>query len=199
MVVAHHTRFTRFLITPMLFVWIAAAAEIGAWTRAAGRVAGALAAGAVTIYGAAAAHAVLAEDRFRQAAFENYTDSPALTAALDGVRAEAGATGPIAVLGRSDQVSPGLMRLRLGPPSGGRFFPVEVLRNADVPALLDAPFALLLAPGAPARTSPEISSDYPRDAARLQPLIESGRFLLVRRYPVDDPSVQLELYRAPPR
>jgi hypothetical protein len=109
-----------------------------------------------------------------------------------------GPTGRVAVLGRADHLSPGLMTLRLGPPSGAAHFPLEILRNADAERLDDATHALLFAPGPTSQASGEVAAGYQQHLDRLVPRIHADEFTLVREFTVSDPAeVVLQLFARP--
>jgi len=195
MVLAHQTRFARFLAFPILLVWLTSASEIGTWVWRRSRLAAAIATPVVMLVALAGARDVVAGESFRRLAFENYLDSPALADALASIRAETGPSDRIAILGRSDALSPGLFTWQLGPPAGEASFPLEILRERDVDLIGDTTHVVLIAPTSTELASPEITVDFPRNVARLQRWLDAGTFELARELPVDDLHVTLRLYR----
>lgn len=201
MVFTHHTRLTRFLALPVSLVCLAGASELGlrVWRR--GPLVAGLAAPALLVYALVTTQAIVRAEPFRRLAFEHYVDSPALDAALASLRDAIGPGERVAVLGRSDALSPGLLAWHLGVPAGERFPPFEIVKEQDV-ALLDRTTSIvLIAPTAADLASPEITRNYARHASRLQPWLDAGTFGLSRELPVDDLHVALRFYRlttAPP-
>ncbi len=195
MVLGHHTRFSRFLALPVALVWLVSASELGTavWRRS--HLLAALAAPVVIGYALVTAHAVVAGEPFRRLAFENYLDSPALDKALASLRAEIGPGDRVAILGRSDALSPALFKWQLGPPAGESSFPLDIVKDVDVALIDTATCVLLIAPASADLSSPEITSEFPRHVARLQPHLDAGTFILARELPVNDLQVTLQFYR----
>jgi len=195
MVLAHHTRFSRFLALPVSLVWLVSASELGTavWRRSA--LLAAFAAPVVIGYALATAQTVVAGEPFRRLAFENYVDSPALHQALATLRADIGPVDRLAILGRSDALSPALFKWQLGPPAGETSFPLDIVRAVDVALIDTATCVLLIAPSHAELSSDEIRGDFPRHVARLQPWLDAGTFILTREIPVSDLQVTLRFYR----
>jgi hypothetical protein len=201
MVIAHHTRFQRFLMLPMLPLWLAAAGEIGSSAARLLRqpVLAGLTAAAIAVYGAASAHEIVRSNVFQRVAFENYLRSEALTAAFQSLRDSVGRDDQVAVQGRSETLSPALFKWQLGPPAGFPKFPVEV--GADDPMRLDAATrVVLIVPTESTLATAEISSRYAAHASMLQERVDRSELVLERELPVHDQHVAFRLYRrvAPP-
>ena len=189
-VALHQTRFTRFLLLPVVLLCLAAAGEIGRWiggsTRR--RLAAGLVAPAVLVAGVLAAYDVTTQPRFRTVAFEHYTDSPALADALDAIRRDLGPGDRLAVAGQSNELSPGLLRWTLGPASGGARLPFE----GDLDR---ATHVLLIAPAGDA-ASAEITEPYPAHRDRVGALVTRGALTPAREWRIDELDVALRLYRS---
>jgi hypothetical protein len=194
MVLAHQTRFARFLAFPILLVWLTSASEIGTWVWRRSALVAAIATPVVMLVALVGARDVVAGEPFRRLAFENYLDSPALADALASIRADTGPSDRIALLGRSDALSPGLFSCSSGLPAG-EAVPLEILRERDVDLIGDTTHVVLIAPTSTELASPEITRDFPRNVARLQRWLDAGTFALARELPVDDLHVTLRLYR----
>jgi hypothetical protein len=197
MIAVHQTRFPRFLMQPVLLFWLASAAEIGSWFR--GR--GVLAAGAAGIVAAASlifavadAPAIVASESFQRIALEHYTDSPALNTAFETIRSGLSPTDRIAVLGRSNELSPGLFDWELGPPSGAPAFPVSIVGGGD-DVIDHATRVVLIVPTSSELTSAEITEAYAGHASALQKRLDRGELALDRDLPVDTLHVTLRVYR----
>jgi hypothetical protein len=191
----HHTRFPRFLLLTVVLLCLAASMEVGRWCAgsAAARLAAGLLAPAVLAAGVAAARHVVTEERFRGVAFEHYTDSQPLRAALESIRGVLNADDRLAIVGQSNELSPGLFAWELGPPSGVACFPFEIGGAARLDLAL-ATRVLLLAPLGPDVAPLDDTSYYlPQRRAVLQ-RVERGEFALSREIPLDDMQVVLRLY-----
>jgi hypothetical protein len=197
----HQTRFPRFLLLTVVLLCLAAASEAGRWfagSRAA-RAAAGLLAPIVLASGVFAAGHVVTDERFRSVAFENYTNSEPLRAALDSIRRELTPDDRLLIVGQNNDLSPALFSWELGPPSGVACFPFPIggVSRLD-PAL--ATRVLLLVPLDP-RISPLDPQNY--NPARLREIlneVDRDDLVLRREFPLPDMQVALRLYeRTSPR
>ena len=195
MVTAHQTRDPRFLLLAMPPLWLVSASEVGTWLWRRSPTGAALAAVVVAIGAVLGAEATVRGARFQRIAFDNYVASPALHAAFATIRDAIGPADRVAVLGRRDAISPGLVRWQLGPPEGETTFPIEILRAGDVDALDHVQLVVLVAPASWPAAPPEIAEEAARDSARVQLHIEEGTLVPVGELPIDDLHVSLRLYR----
>lgn len=199
----HQTRFPRFLLLTVVLLCLVAASEAGHWvaaSRVPRRIA-AMVAAVIVVLGFAAAHRVVGDERFREVAFENYTDSDALRAALDAIRAELGADDRLAIVGQGNELSPALFRWELGPPAGVACFPFEIGGAQGVDLTLATRVLLLMPHGAgPPRL--DLTGFYLAQRETVLQRAERGELALVRDIPLPDMDVALRVYRrvaAPPR
>jgi hypothetical protein len=194
-IAVHQTRFPRFLLLTVVLLCLVAACETGAWfsrTRA-WTIAGAVLAAAVTVAGVAGAQAAVTQDRFREVAFENYTDSAALRSALDSIRGELTADDRLAIVGEGNELSPALFRWELGPPSGVACAPFQIGGAARLdPAL--ATRVLLMDPLHSGTGALDITSYYVAQRRTVLERLDSGDFALDREIRLDDLHVVLRLY-----
>jgi hypothetical protein len=197
----HQTRFPRFLLLTVVLLCLTSAAEAGRWFAGSRRARAAAGLLAVTALASAlvAARRVVAEERFRTIAFENYTHSDPLRAALGSIRGELTGEDRLVVVGQNNVLSPALFAWELGPPSGAACYPFPVggLMRLD-PAL--ATHVLLVAALDPDR-SPLDPPNY--NPARLREIlddVERGGLRLRREFALADLQVSLRLYArtAPP-
>ncbi|MGD9902099.1 MAG: hypothetical protein AB7U83_01420 [Vicinamibacterales bacterium] len=188
MIAAHHTRDPRFLLVSMPIFWVVAACEIGRWA-AAWRPAGvAIVSGGAAVAGLIGAGAALESDAFQRIAVEHYVESPELADAFATVRVSSGREGRIAVLGRRDSVSPGLVRWQLGPAAGQAHAPANVVRVADTPLIDEADTVVIVEP-----------SDVPIEVGvtRVATLVAHGRLGPPTRVAITNLGTTLSLYRRP--
>jgi hypothetical protein len=176
-------------------ICLAGASEIGTWVWRRSPLVAGVAAPALLVYALVSTHAIVGAEPFRRLAFEHYVDSPALGAAFAAIRDAVGPGDRVAVLGRSDALSPGLLAWHLGPPAGERFLTVEIVKEQDIALLDRSTSVVLIAPTAAGLASPEITRDYARHASRLQPWLDAGTVSLSRELPVDVLHVALRFYR----
>lgn len=193
-IVLHQTRFPRFLLLTVVLLCLAAASEIGRWfCRSRGwRTAGSILAIAMLIAGMSAARMVVNEARFRQIAFENYTDNESLRAALDTIRADLAADVRLAIVGQGNELSPALLRWELGPPSGAPCFPFQIggARGED---LALASRVLLMTP-VEAVSALDLTSYYVAQRQAVLDRVGRGELVFRREFQVPDMHVALELY-----
>ena len=191
----HQTRFPRFLLLTVVLLCLAAAGEIGRWCArfGAARAAAVLVAPAVLVMGVLAARRVVTEPRFRSVAFEHYTDSEPLSAALAGIRDELHAGDRLLIVGESNELSPALFRWELGPPSGVSCFPYPVGGSGRLdPAL--ATRVLLLVPLDPGAAPLDASKADPARLRAIHDDVERGGLVLRREFTLPDMRVALRLY-----
>jgi hypothetical protein len=191
----HHTRFPRFLLLTVVLLCLVASSEVGRWFMGSGRgrLAASLLAPLVVAFGVVAARDVVTQARFRTYAFENYTDNQALRAALDSIRAELNAGDRLAIVGQSNELSAGLFRWELGPPSGVPCFPFEV-GGANRGALPLATRVLLLAPLGSDFAPLDVTSYYLNQRSAVLQRVDRGELVFRREVPLPDMKVALRLY-----
>jgi hypothetical protein len=195
----HQTRFPRFLLLPVALLCLGAASEVGRWLAASARarLVAAVVSPAVVALGIAASARLVTEDRFRAIAFEHYTDSALLPAALDAIRAELTARDRLAIVGQSNDLSPALFRWQLGPPSGAPCFPLEVAGAAS-PELAAATRILLVTPIGSESPALETTGGYLAARRVVEEEIARGDLVSRREIPVTDMRVVLRLYDRTP-
>jgi hypothetical protein len=191
----HQTRFPRFLLLTVVLLCLAAASEAGRWCgRSRGwRMAGAVLAVVVLIGGVLTARVVVNEARFRQIAFENYTDDQALRAALDSIRAELTVDDRLAIVGQGNELSPALLRWELGPPSGAACFPFEIGGARGVDLAL-ASKVLLMTPVDAGASALDLTGYYVAQRQAVLDRLNRGDLALRREFRVPDMHVALRLY-----
>jgi hypothetical protein len=191
----HQTRFPRFLLLTVVLLCLAAASEVGRWFRRtrSWRVAGDVLAAGVLMVGVAGATAVVSEARFRQVAFENYTDNEALWAALDSIRADLAASDRLAIVGQGNELSPALLRWELGPPSGAPCVPFEIGGARGVDLAL-ASRVLLMMPLDTGASALDLTSFYLAQRQTVLDRVDRGDLALRREFLLPDMHVALRLY-----
>lgn len=194
-IVLHQTRFPRFLLLTVVLLCLAAAGEVGRWFSAPGlrRVVAGVLAPLVLASGMLAARHVVREERFRGIAFEHYTFSEALRAALNLIRGDLHADDRLLIVGHTDQLSPALFRWELGPPSGVPCFPFLIGGAGRLHPALATRVLLIQRPGSD--FAPIGVANY--DPARLSDVregIDRGDLVLLREMPLPDLQVALRLY-----
>ena len=194
-VAVHQTRFPRFLLPTVVLLCLVASHEAGTWLARVGcrPLAGGALAVMVLVSGLAAARAVVTEERFRIIAFENYTDNPILRAALDSIHGDLSPDVRLVVVGQSNELSPGMFRWELGPPSGAPCFPYEAggVRGIDIRL---ATRVLLLEPSGPGSGRLDVTGFYLAQRSAVLERADRGALMLRREYSLPDMGVALRLY-----
>lgn len=195
LIALHQTRFTRFLLMTMVLMCLAGATEVGRWFARAvrGRRAAGLLAPIVLATGVLMARQVVTGEPFKTIAFEHYTNSPALLAALDSIRAELTSEDRLAVVGQGDRISPALFRWALGPASGAPCFPYELVGAGRID-LAHATRVLLLEPAGTGDSAIEVSEDHQRRQLAIHEQVRAGALIVRREVTVPDLSIVLRLY-----
>lgn len=193
----HHTRFTRFLLLTVVLLCLAAAAELARWFAALSRsrVLAGVVAVLVLVAGVQAARGVVTQERFIVLAFEHYTDSGPLRSALREIRGLLTADDRLVIAGQSNELSPALFRLELGPPSGVACFPYEI-GGEDRLDLASATRLLVVEPmdaGAPA----DLVSAHESRLQEIRTAIGNGSLVPEREVALPDRRLKLMLYRRP--
>jgi hypothetical protein len=191
----HQTRFPRFLLLSVVLLCLAAASEAGRWfaSSSRGRLAGTLVAPLILALGVLGARAVVTQDRFRDVAFENYTDSASLRGALGSIRAELAADDRLAIVGEGNEVSPALLRWELGPPAGLACFPFQI----GGASRLDPSLATRILLMEPVGTGPgplDVTSYYLAQRRTVLERADRGELALRRDIRLDDMHALLRLY-----
>jgi hypothetical protein len=194
-IAVHQTRFPRFLLlTVVLLCWVAAseAGRLFGGYRA-GRILGGVFAPVVLFTGVAAAGTVVTQERFRDFAFENYTDNEALRTALDAIRADLTADDRLAIVGQGNEVSPALLRWQLGPPSGAPCVPFQIGGAGGIDPVLATRILLMLPTGSEAMAL-DMTSYYLTQRQFVLDEVARGALVLRRELPLTDMHVALRLY-----
>jgi hypothetical protein len=193
----HQTRSPRFLLLTVVLLCLAAAGEVGRWSRSGWRrLAAGLLAPIVLASGVVASSYVVTDERFRAVAFGNYIESEKLRLALAAIRGELDAGDRLLIVGQSDALSPALFRWELGPPSGVPGFPFPLGGTGRLePALatkvllvvaLDSDFAPI-----------NVASFNPARLREIREAIDRGDLRLLCDIPLADLHVALRLYGRP--
>ncbi len=194
-IVLHQTRFSRFLLLPVVLLCLVAASEVGRWFagRGSSRIVAAWLAPVVLIAGVMSARNVVTEERFRAVAFEHYTDSEALRSALAAIRGELTAQERLLIVGQSNALSPALFRWELGPPSGVPRYPFPIAGEGRLDPGL-ATLVLLIGPLGSA-TPLGVDNVDPARVGAVREDVDRGALVLRREFPIEDMQVALRLYR----
>jgi hypothetical protein len=199
----HQTRFPRFLLLTVVLLCLAASSEIGRWIAGGrrGPLLPGLFAAAVLACGIGAARNVVIEERFQAVAFEHYTDSEPLRRALQEIRFELKPDDRLAIVGQSNEISPGLLRWELGPPSGVACEPFEIggAKRLDLGL---ATRVLLMESDGPGSPTLDMTSYYHPQRRAVLERVQQGEFVPLREVVLPDLHVRLREYRRtspPPR
>jgi hypothetical protein len=143
--------------------------------------------------GVVAARNVVTQQRFQDAAFENYTRNDTLRAAVDSIRADLDPNDRLAIVGQGNEVSPALFRWELGPPSGLPCFPFEIggARGSD---LALATRVLLIAPLGSGVAPLDVTSFYLTQRRAVLERADRGELVLRREMSVTDMHFGFRLY-----
>lgn len=195
----HQTRFPRFLLLTVVLLCLVAAGEVGRWFAGSrrSRVAATGLAAFVLVAGLLVSRELVLSERFRSVAFELYTDSAPLKAALGVVRAGLTPADRVAVVGENNDLSPALFRWELGPPSGAPCFPL-VLAGVNRQDLDLATHVLLLENLGPDSRLDDVAH-YTTQRNAVLARIERGDLVLRQEFSLPDLGVTMRLYhRAAP-
>lgn len=194
-IAVHQTRFPRFLLLTVVLLCLAASSEVGRWftgSRTSVRIGGVLAV-AIVAAGLVSAHAAVGQERFREVAFENYTDSEPLRTALDSIRGQLRNDDRLAIVGQSNELSPALFRWELGPPAGLPCFPFEIGGARGLDIALATRVLLLTAISAEA-TRLDLTNFYLAQRQTVLDRVDRGELSLVREFQLTEMNVALRLY-----
>jgi hypothetical protein len=191
----HQTRFPRFLLLSVVLLCVAAASEVGGWFARSrwGRVTGSLMAAVVLGVSIGAARTVVTQERFREIAFENYTNDATLRAALASIRAALKPEDRLAIVGQSNELSPALLRWELGPPSAVPCSPFEI-GGARGASLTLATQVLLMMPTGPEPAALDITPYYVVQRQAVLDEVARGELRMRRDIPIDDQHLSLRVY-----
>lgn len=194
-IAVHQTRFPRFLLLTVVLLCLAAASQIGRWIAALVRGhASIVVASILFVIAAAVPAAIVRQDRFETVAFEHYTRSESLHAALRTIRSQLTDRDRLVIVGQSNQLSPALFRLAIGPPSGGHCFPFEI-GGADRLDISAATHILLLTSVSEGGDDPIVHN--PSRLPGVLAAIERQEFTLRQRFAIPEARSDLALYARP--
>jgi hypothetical protein len=191
----HQTRFPRFLLLTVVLLCLVVSAEIASWFAGIRRprlVTSVLSVGVLAL-GVAGARAAVTQDRFKEVAFENYTDNRSLRAALDSLRGELLPNDRLVIVGEGNELSPALFRWELGPPSGVACSPFQIGGASRLDLAL-ATRVLLMEPAGAGPSALDVTSYYQAQRRSVLERVARGEFWLRREIELDDLHVLLRIY-----
>ena len=120
MIISHHQKQSRFLFLFPVTLWLVACMEIQYWLQknAVVNYVSIVLSFFVLYYGVAFSKNVMQDARFKKYAFEQYTDNKQLNDSFQWMRDSISEKNSVAVLGKSDKLSPALFYWNIGPPKG---------------------------------------------------------------------------------
>ena len=189
----HQTRFPRFLLLTVVLLCLVASSEIGRWFGARRGLRVVASALALILAGVLASRRVVAEPRFRDIAFENYTENDSLRAAFSTLRAELTTEDRLAIVGQSHELSPALLRWELGPPSGVACFPYEAGGAQGVDLRRTTKVLLMVSVGSDPAPLDE-TSYYVAQKRTVLEQVDRGELRIRRDILVRDRHLALRLY-----
>jgi len=145
MVISHHQKQSRFLFLFPLTLWLVICMEIQYWLQknAIVEYASVILSLLVLYHEVNASKRTMQDVRFKKFAFEQYTDNNQINNSFKWMRNSVNEKYSVAILGKSNSLSPSLFYWNLGPPKGylhyiGTVNPKQhfLLRKADYIAII---------------------------------------------------------------
>jgi len=147
----------------------------------------------VLYYGATFSKSSMQDVRFKKFAFEQYTDNNQINNGFQWMRNSVNEKYSVAILGKSDQLSPSLFYWNLGPPKG-YFHYIGTVNPKQYFSLRKADYITIITPNNE-KADYEITHTYQIHADYIRYLLDSNDIVYLDEFNIDSINLTFRLYR----
>ena len=195
MVILHHQKQSRFLFLFPVTLWLVVCIEIQYWLQknAVVEYASVLLSLLVLYYGVTFSKSTMQNVRFKNFAFEQYTDNKQINNSFQWIRNSVNEKYSIAILGKSDSLSPSLFYWNIGPPKG-YFHYIGTVNPKQYFLLRKSDYIAIIVPNNE-KSDHEITRAYKNHADYIRFLLDNNDIVYLDEFNIDSINLTFRLYR----
>jgi hypothetical protein len=196
MIISHHQKQSRFLFLFPVTIWLVVCMEIQYWLQknAIVEYASIVLSLLIFYYGSTFAKSTMQDMRFKKFAFEQYTDNNQVNNGFKWMRSFVNEKYSVAILGKSDRLSPSLFYWNLGPPKG-YFHYIGTVNPKQYFLLRKADYITIIAPNNE-KADYEITQTYQSHADYIRYLLDNNDIVYLDKFNIDSINLTFHLYRS---
>ena len=195
MVILHHQKQSRFLFLFPVTLWLVVCIEIQYWLQknAVVEYASVLLSLLVLYYGVTFSKSTMQNVRFKNFAFEQYTYNKQINNSFQWIRNSVNEKYSIAILGKSDSLSPSLFYWNIGPPKG-YFHYIGTVNPKQYFLLRKSDYIAIIVPNNE-KSDHEITQAYKNHADYIRFLLDNNDIVYLDEFNIDSINLTFRLYR----
>jgi len=195
MVILHHQKQSRFLFLFPVTLWLVVCIEIQYWLQknAVVEYASVLLSLLVLYYGVTFSKSTMQNVRLKNFAFEQYTDNKQINNSFQWIRNSVNEKYSIAILGKSDSLSPSLFYWNIGPPKG-YFHYIGTVNPKQYFLLRKSDYIAIIVPNNE-KSDHEITQAYKNHADYIRFLLDNNDIVYLDEFNIDSINLTFRLYR----
>jgi hypothetical protein len=196
MIISHHQKQSRFLFLFPVTLWLIVCMEIQYWLQKNTIVeyASIVLSLLVLYYGDTFSKSAMQDVRFKKFAFEQYTDNNQINNGFQWMRNSVNEKYSVAILGKSDRLSPSLFYWNLGPPKG-YFHYIGTVNPKQYFLLRKADYITIITPNNE-KVDYEITQTYQVHADYIKYLLDNNDIVYLDEFNIDSINLTFRLYRS---
>ena len=196
MVISHHQKESRFLFLFPVTLWLITCIEIQHWLEknVVIRYTSILSALFVLYCGITFSKNVMQDSRFKKFAFAQYTDNNQINDSFKWIKNSINEKDSIAILGKSNTLSPSLFFWNLGPPKGYLYY-IGTVNPKQYSLLKKAKYIAIIAPNSN-DADYEITQTYQTHSNYVKYLLDDNSIVYFDEFNIDSINLTFRLYRS---
>jgi hypothetical protein len=196
MIISHHQKQSRFLFLFPVTLWLVVCMEIQYWLQKNTIVeyVSIVLSLPILYYGVIFSKSTMQDIRFKQFAFEQYTDNNQINKGFQWLRNSVNEKYSVAILGKSDSLSPSLFYWNIGPPKG-YFHYIGTVNPKQYYLLRKADYIAIIVPNNE-KSNYEITQTYQTHAGHIRYLLDSNDLVYLDEFNIDSINLTFRLYRS---
>jgi hypothetical protein len=196
MIISHHQKQSRFLFLFPITLWLVVCIEVQYWLQRntiIERISIVLSL-LVLYYGITSSKTTMQDTRFKKFAFEQYTDNNQINDSFKWIRNSINEKYSIAILGKSDRLSPSLFYWNIGPPKGYIHY-IGTVNPKQSFLLKRADYITVITPNN-SKADYEITQTYQIYSDHIKYLLDNNSIVYFDEFNIDSMNLTFRLYRS---
>jgi hypothetical protein len=196
MIISHHQKQSRFLFLLPVTIWLVICMEIQYWLQknTIVRYISIVLSLLVLYCGLTFSINTMQDARFKKFAFEQYTDNNQVNNGLQWIRNSINKKYSVAILGKSDRLSPSLFYWNLGPPKGYLYY-IGTVNPKQHYLLKNVDYIIIIIPNNK-NSDYEITKTYQTHSDYIIYLLDDNSIVYFDEFNIDSINLTFRLYRS---